>query len=91
MILFFDIKFKTLKNSSFWFQEAKGLLGNEKLGDTRQETKAKKGKPAGPKRTSTIAKTMQEGNSDNSHSLDTITCISVWYNSQSQSPWLVLF
>lgn len=63
----FDIKFKTLKNSSFWFQEAKGLLGNEKLGDTRQETKAKKGKPAGPKRTSTIAKTMQEGNSDNSH------------------------
>lgn len=41
-------------------KEAKGILGNEKLGDTRAETKSKKGKPAGPKRTSTIAKTMEE-------------------------------
>ncbi|XP_064598727.1 high mobility group protein hmg-12-like [Liolophura sinensis] len=40
-------------------KEAKALLGNEKLGDTRQETKAKQ-KKTPVKRETTMAKTMKE-------------------------------
>ncbi|CAH1775029.1 unnamed protein product [Owenia fusiformis] len=40
--------------------EAKGILGKEKLGDTRQGTKAKRERGT-PKRASTMAKTMAEG------------------------------
>ncbi|XP_071110088.1 uncharacterized protein [Haliotis cracherodii] len=43
-------------------KEGKDLLNNEKLGDTRQETKARKGR-ATPKREGTMAKTMQEAKS----------------------------
>lgn len=37
------------------------MLGNEKLGDTRQETKKKGAKPSAPKRSATIQKTLEEG------------------------------
>ncbi|ESO85222.1 hypothetical protein LOTGIDRAFT_235897 [Lottia gigantea] len=40
-------------------KEGKALVGSEKLGDTRQETKKKADKPQ-PKRDSTIAKAVQE-------------------------------
>ena len=40
-------------------QEGAALLGGEKLGESRTKSK---GKPAGPKRSSTIQKTMDEGN-----------------------------
>ncbi|XP_050413586.1 uncharacterized protein LOC126828048 [Patella vulgata] len=41
-------------------KEGKALVGGEKLGDTRQETKRKSDKPQ-PKREGTIAKAVQEG------------------------------
>ncbi|XP_062581150.1 uncharacterized protein LOC134242955 [Saccostrea cucullata] len=42
-------------------KEAKDhLLGKEKLGDTRAETKAKKSKPSAPKRSTTIKKAIEE-------------------------------
>lgn len=43
------------------FQEGTALLEGEKLGETRQDTKSKKGRPAGPQRSRTIQKTMEEG------------------------------
>lgn len=45
----------------FVLKEAKDhIIGKEKLGDTRAETKAKKAKPA-PKRSTTINKAIEEG------------------------------
>ncbi|KAL3862273.1 hypothetical protein ACJMK2_008255 [Sinanodonta woodiana] len=41
-------------------KEGKALLEDEKLGDTRAETKAKQEKPAAPKRDSTIKATVRE-------------------------------
>ncbi|KAL4221692.1 hypothetical protein ACF0H5_019947 [Mactra antiquata] len=41
-------------------KEGTALLEGQKLGDTRQETKSKKSTPAGPKRSSTMQKTMEE-------------------------------
>ena len=41
-------------------QEAKSLLAGEKLADTRQETKAKKGRPS-LKKASTMAQAVDEG------------------------------
>lgn len=48
----------------FVLKEAKDhIIGKEKLGDTRAETKAKKGKPA-PKRSTTINKAIEEGKAE---------------------------
>lgn len=53
----------------FVLKEAKDhIIGKEKLGDTRAETKAKKAKTA-PKRSTTINKAIEEGK--NSFSLST--------------------
>ncbi|XP_053379556.1 uncharacterized protein LOC123527889 [Mercenaria mercenaria] len=41
-------------------KEGTAILEGEKLGDTRQETKSKASRPAGPKRSRTIQKTMEE-------------------------------
>ena len=43
------------------FQEAKGLLGDSALGDTRQETKRKQAKKPALKRKSTMAAAAADG------------------------------